>query len=122
MSELPVSVRPIAYIVSLWPDGHDCEDVAGFCLKVAYRAPGEWASEQGWAKGSHKPVMDVGGHWHFGRPGHPGLRFTRDAALALARRHAPAVTVRGVTAAEAFRIHDQRGCPDGPPRSPEPGA
>jgi hypothetical protein len=121
MSELPpVPARPIACIVSLWPDGHDCEDVAGFCLEVTCRGSGGRAIGQGWAEGSRKPVMDAGGHWHLGPP---GLRFTGAAALALARQHAPAVTVRGVTAAEACRIHDQRGRPGGPAaaRSPEAG-
>jgi hypothetical protein len=123
MPELPVSAWPTAYIVSPWPAGHDCEDVAGFCLKMTCRGNGQWATEQGSAEGSHKPLMDVGGHWHFDRPGHPGMRFTQAAALALARQYAPAVTARGVTAAEAFKAHDQRGCPDGPAaaRSPEAG-
>lgn len=101
--------------------GHHCEDVADFCLKVTYRGNGQWAIEQGSAEGSYKPLMDADGHWHFDRPGHPGLRFTQAAALELARQYAPAVTVRGVPAAEAFKAHGQRGCPGGPAaaRSPE---
>jgi hypothetical protein len=108
-----VTVRPIFYLVSVWPDGHECSDAATWCLTVAYRGRGQWTVEQGWSEGrGQKPVMDVGGRWHTDRPGHPGLRFSLDRALELASRHAPAVRKAGITAAEALRLHDAHGCPE----------
>jgi hypothetical protein len=105
-------VRPAAYLVSVWPDGHECGDAATWCLMVTYRGHGQWAVERGWNEGRGKIVLGADGRWHTDAPGHPGLRFSRDDALALARRHAPAMMTGGMTAADALRLHYQHGCPD----------
>jgi hypothetical protein len=113
MPAQPVCVQPTGYLISLWPEGHECDDMVTWCLKVTYRGNREWAIEQGWTGGSRKPVMAADGSWHADNHSHPvPLRFTLDEALDVARRHAADVKFGGVTAAEAFSRHEQEGCPD----------
>jgi hypothetical protein len=107
-----VHVHPASYLVSLWPEGHDCRDMATWSLLVTYRGQGWWAIELGWSHGSMKPVLGADGHWHIDERGNLALRHRLDDALRLTRSHAATATVNGVTAAEALTRHEQAGCPD----------
>lgn len=104
--------QPVTYLVTVWPEGHECGDMMLFSLLVQYRGDGRWAVEQGWSSGSPKPVLGTDGNWHMDERGNPELRFTLDDALRLAEAHAPRITVRGVTAAQVLARHEEHGCPD----------
>jgi hypothetical protein len=105
-----VEVRPVHYLVTVWPDGHDCPEAALWCLLVTNRGHGRWAVEQGWSHGD-KIVLTRSGEWKDDRRGDPGYRFSQQEALELARRHAAVLTIAGRTAAQVMRQHRETGCP-----------
>lgn len=110
----PPQVRrqPVSYLVTLWPEGHECHDVTLFSLLVRYRGDGKWSVEQGWTSGDMKPVLGADGRWHVDERGNPRLRFPLDEALQLAEEHAADVTINGITTPQALARHQERGCPD----------
>jgi hypothetical protein len=105
-----VHVRPVEYLVTVWPEGHDCHEASLWSLLVTYRGNGRWAVEQGWSHGSPKIVLTRSGKWDLDQRGDPHYRFTLEEALDQARQHAATVTIAGRTAAEAMREHLARGC------------
>jgi hypothetical protein len=105
-----VHVRPVEYLVTVWPEGHDCSEASLWSLLVDYRGHGNWAVEQGWSHGSPKIVLTRSGEWDCDQRGDPGYRFTLDEALELARAHAPAIEIAGRTAAGAMAEDLARGC------------
>jgi hypothetical protein len=106
-----VQVRPVQYLVTVWPDGHDCPEAALWCLLVTCRGHGRWAVEQGLGYSDEKIVLTRSGQWKYDRPGDPGYRFSREEALGLARRHAAVLTIAGRTAVQVMRQHMETGCP-----------
>jgi hypothetical protein len=106
-----VHVRPVEYLVSVWPEAHEaCPNAASTSLLVTYRGYGTWAVEQGWSHGD-KIVLTRSGEWDLDRRGDPDYRFTLDEARELARRHAAMLTIAGHTVTEILREHIERGCP-----------
>ena len=105
-----VHVRPVEYLVTVWPQGHDCADAATWCLLVSYRGDGKWAIEQGWSHGD-KIVLTRSGQWDLDKPGDPAYRYTREEALTIARQHAASIQIAGATAAQVMREHIDMGCP-----------
>lgn len=101
--------RPVAYLVTIWPEGHECSDATMFSLLVRYHGNGQWAVEGGWTSGDRKMVLGVDGDWHLDNP---GLRFPLEDALRLAEAHAPRIAVCGITAAQALAWHQEHSCPD----------
>lgn len=106
-----VQVRPVHYLVTVWPDGHDCCEAALWCLLVTYRGHGRWAVERGRGYSDDKIVLTRSGQWKYDRRGDPGYRFSREEALDLARWHAATLTIAGRTAAQVMRQHVETGCP-----------
>jgi hypothetical protein len=105
-----VHVRPVEYLVSVWPEAHEaCPDAASASVLVTYRGYGKWAVEQGWSHGD-KIVLTRSGQWDLDRRGDPGYRFTLDEALELARRHAATLTIAGRAVTEIVRKHIETGC------------
>lgn len=109
---MSVRTQPVTYLVTIWPEGHECTEVTLFSLLVQYRGNGQWAVEQGWTTGDRKLVLGSDGRWHTDDPNNPLLRFPLEDALHLAGTHAEQVTLHGVTAAEALAQHQEHGCPD----------
>ena len=99
-----------SYVVTVWPEGHECHDVILFSLLVRYRGRGQWAVEEGWSTGDHKPVLGSDGKWHIDERGNPRLRFPIEEALRMAEEHAPSVTINGTTAVQALARCRERGC------------
>jgi hypothetical protein len=107
-----VHARATQYQVSVWPD--DLRDSASsamdadmWAVTVEYRGPGSWAvlMRAGMCLGAD-------GEWDYEpRPSSreddwlASHRFSLDDALALAREHAPKVTVNGMTALEVLARH-----------------
>jgi hypothetical protein len=99
--------RPTEYQVSVFPDEmFDSEDMRTaeaahtWALTVVYRGRGKWAVTQG----GHQ-CLGTDGEWDWEmRPSEredewlAAHRFSLDAALGLAREHAPKVTINGRTA------------------------
>lgn len=110
MTEVEVHVRPVDYLVTVWPEGHDCSEASLWALLVAYRGNGRWAVEQGWSHGDLKRVLTRSGEWDYDHRGDPGYRFTREEAIELARAHAPLIEINGHTATEVMAAHLARGC------------
>lgn len=106
-----VRVRPVAYLITLWPDGHACPASGHWCLMVTDRGSGRWAVEQGWSHGC-KTVLTRAGQWAPDRRGDPNCRFTLDEALTLARRHASPLEAFGRHAARVIAEHTAKGCPE----------
>ncbi len=105
-----VHVRPVEYLVTAWPDGHECAEAAHWSLLVTYRGHGKWAVEQGWSHGD-KLVLTRSGQWDLDKRGDPGYRFSLDEAIERARQHAATFTIAGHTAAEVMREHVKKRCP-----------
>jgi hypothetical protein len=105
-----VHVHPVEYLVTVWPEGHDCHEASLWSLLVTYRGNGRWAVEQGWSHGTPKIVLTRSGQWDHDQRGDPGYRFTRDEALEMARRHAATLTIAGHTAADVMKAHIAREC------------
>ena len=106
-----VQVRPVHYLVTVWPDGHDCYEAGLWCLLVTNRGHGKWAVERGRSHSDDKSVLTRSGQWRYDRPGDPGYRFSREEALDLARKHAATLTIADRTAVQAMRQHMETGCP-----------
>lgn len=102
-----VHIRPLAYEVSLWPEGTSSINASSFTLTVMHRGPNQWAVLNG-GTGSRRCLGSDGLlDWDTVPPEHADEwlathRFTREEAFALAREHAPKVTLSGVTAAEVL--------------------
>jgi hypothetical protein len=121
MSEPEIFARIRSYEVSVWPDEIECMDSEVWKITVAYRGHGMWAVVRG-GDGSRGIVLGVQSDlhaWHIEpRPSErdddwlAGHRFPLDAALDLARVHAPKVTINGMTALEVLAWHRERH-PDG---------
>jgi hypothetical protein len=105
-----VHVRPVEYLVTVWPEGHECSAVSNLSLLVTYRGSGQWAVEREWSQGSPKIVLTRSGEWACDQRGDPGYRFTLGEALDLARAHAPLIEIGGHTAAQAAAECMARGC------------
>jgi hypothetical protein len=108
-----VYVRPTEYEVSVWPDGEECIDANTWKLTVQYRGRGLWAVKQG------SVCLGSDGEWDW--ESIPSERedewltihrFPLDAALDLARKHAPDVRINHMTATEVLAHHRERH-PDG---------
>lgn len=95
--DIAVSVRPVAYVVSCLP-----EEVRYWDLRVVYRGAGLWAVTDG-----HRH-LNVNGEWSFEHVPE-SHRFEFTAAVRLARKHAPFVTVNGVTVEEALKRYHEKG-------------
>ncbi|MEU3620630.1 hypothetical protein ABZ725_51600 [Streptomyces sp. NPDC006872] len=96
------TVQPTRYEVSLLP-GEDINQHL-YVIEVEYRGAGRWAVVH------HNYCLGTDGDWDFGVKEydrgdgwHAAHRFDLDTALALAKEHAPDVTVNGITAADAYR-------------------
>lgn len=113
MSEPQIYARARSYEVSVWPDDIECMDSGTWKLTVEYRGGGLWAVLRGGA------CLGSDGQWDW-EPLPSSRedewlathRFPLDAALDLARKHAPGVTVNGMTAVEVLARHRERH-PDG---------
>jgi hypothetical protein len=118
MPDPEVYTRPTQYQVSVWPgDLRDREssamDADMWAVTVEYRGMGRWA-----VLGSAGRCLSAGGEWDWEpRPSSrdddwlAGHRFALDDALALAREHAPKVTINGMTALEVLARHQPEGEP-----------
>lgn len=96
------TVQATTYEVSLLP-GEDINQHL-FAIEVQYRGDGRWAVVH------HGYCLGADGDWDFGVKEYDrgdawldSHRFDLDTALALAKEHAPKVTVNGQTAADAYR-------------------
>lgn len=105
-----VHVRPVEYLVTAWPEGHECSEAVHLCVLVAYRGSGLRSVEQGRSHGSPKIVLTRSGEWDYDQRGDPGYRFTYDEAMELARAHAPLIEINGRTAAQFVAEHLAWGC------------
>ncbi|MDX3314683.1 hypothetical protein P1S61_37650 [Streptomyces sp. ME08-AFT2] len=96
------TVQATRYQISLLP-GEDINQHL-YMIEVEYRGAGRWAVVH------HGHCLGTDGVWDFGVKEYDrgddwldAHRFDLDTALALAKEHASAVTVNGITAAEAYR-------------------
>ena len=113
MAEYEVYARPTRYEVSVWPDEIECMDSDTWKLAVEYRGEGKWAVSRS------RQCLGADGRWDW-EPLPSSReddwlaqhRFPLDAALDLARKHAPGVTINGMTALEVLARHRERH-PDG---------
>ena len=95
-------VREIAYLVSMWPPGHDSDDASSWDIRV------EWRGSDRWAVLHSRHCLGTDGEWDWETiPSErtdewiAAHRFTLEAALHLAREAAPKVVVSGMTPAQA---------------------
>lgn len=113
-----VWARVRSYDVSVWPDDIECIDSETWKLTVEYRGHGKWAIVRG------RSCLGSNGEWDWEmRPSEredewlAAHRFPLAEALDLARRHAPAVKINGMTAVEVLARHREQhpegGCDDG---------
>lgn len=110
-----VYVRPAAYDVSVWPEAEECIDSETWKVTVEYRGHGLWAVCR-----AVRRCLNAAGEWDYEmRPSErddewlAAHRFPLDAALDLAREHAPHVKINGMTATEVLARHQERhpeGC------------
>lgn len=108
-----VWVHARSYEVSVWPPEIECMDSGTWKLTVEYRGKGLWAVTQ------LSQCLGADGTWEWERrpsgqddEWRAAHRFPLGAALALAREHAPGVTINDMTALEVLARHQQRH-PDG---------
>lgn len=113
MTEPETHARPTQYDVSIWPPEIECMDSDTWKLTVEYRGRGLWAVCQG------RAVLGSDGEWGWEmRPSEredawlATHRYPLDAALDLARKHAPQVMINQMTATEVLARHRERH-PDG---------
>ena len=113
MASPEIYTRPTAYDVSVWPEAEECIDSDTWKVTVEYRGHGKWAVMEG------PYCLSAAGEWGYEmRPSERDdewlatHRFPLDDALDLARKHAPDVTVNGMTATEVLARHRERH-PDG---------
>ena len=104
-----VRVAPAEYVVTIWPEGHDCVESSQWCLVVRERRHGQWSVEQGRATGP-RLVLGRDGHWVLDRPGDTALRFPLAEALQAAKQRAASFTSCGRTPADVLKDHADRGC------------
>lgn len=113
-----LSVRPVAYKVTIWPETVHCVDQALWCVTVRDEGFGNWSVRRG-SGSSDAPVLGRDWLWH-----HENLpsertpeeiaehRFTHDEAVERAREMAPRVWVQGLSVTEAIARHEAKGrCP-----------
>jgi hypothetical protein len=98
-----VHVRPTAFMISVWPEGGETVNTGSFSIMVEFRGHGRWAVLHGGM------CLETDGKWDFERsPSNRDdewlatHRFTFDEALALAREHAPKISLMGKTALEVL--------------------
>lgn len=110
-----VSVRPVAYKVTIWPDDVHCMDQALWCVSVQDEGFGNWSVRRGSMSGS-APVLGRDWLWHHeNQPSErtpeeiAQHRFTHDDATERAKEIAARVWVQGMTAAEAVARHAAKG-------------
>jgi hypothetical protein len=110
-----VWARVRSYDVSVWPDDIECLDSETWKLTVEYRGRGLWAV----TRGGMRTCLNADGEWDYEmRPSEredewlAAHRFSLGDAIDLARRHAPDVTINGLTAVEVLARHRERH-PDG---------
>ncbi len=96
-----VSVRPIAYAVSMWPEGEETVNTSGWTIKVEARGHGKWAVlHSGQCLGTdgewdwESIPSDRSDEWLATH------RFDLDTALDLAQEAAPRVVINGMTPAQ----------------------
>lgn len=102
---------PVAYQVSVWPRGGETVNSGTWSVTVAYRGRDKWAVLRG-GPGS-RTCLGTGGEWDY-EPGNSNReddwlaahRFGLDDALALAREHAPKVSVMGKTALDILAMEE----------------
>lgn len=106
--------RPVAYEVSVWPEGEESINRHTWSVYVSYRGHGKWAVLVGGE--NSKRCLDAQGRWDWEsipseRTGEwlASHRFRLEDALALAREHAPKVKRNGKTALEVLAW--ERSCP-----------
>ena len=104
-----VYARVTSYDVSVWPEGIECIDSETWKLTVEYRGHGKWAVTRG------RSCLGSDGRWDWEvRPSEredewlATHRLPLGEALDLARKHAPHVTINGLTATEALARHRAR--------------
>ncbi len=97
-----VFVTPVAYQAGIWPDGEESINAGLFTVRVEYRGRGKWAVLHG-----ARRCLGSDGEWDWESiPSEreddwlATHRFTLEEALELARKHAPRITVNGMTAFE----------------------
>jgi hypothetical protein len=105
--------RVRCYDVSVWPDEIECMDSETWKLTVEYRGHDLWSVSRGHA------CLNADEEWDWEmRPSErddewlTSHRFSLQKALLLAEKHAPDVTINGMTATEVLERHRQRH-PDG---------
>jgi hypothetical protein len=103
VSPAEVHARPTAYMVSVWPEGGETVNTGSFSITVEFRGQGRWAVLHGGL------CLGTDGEWDFERsPSNRDdgwletHRFTLAGALALAREHAPRISLMGKTAVEVL--------------------
>lgn len=123
-------MRPVAYVVTIWPESVSCMDSALWCVSVCDESYGNWSVRRGRVagdrppSGSASPALGRDGKWHYGnqpsertREEIEQHRFTLEEALELARDMAPRVELNGIIATVAVARHEARrlglkgGCP-----------
>jgi hypothetical protein len=102
---MSVHVRPVKYLVSVWPEGEETVNTFSFSITVSYRGKSRWAVERSMY------VLSADDAWDYevsdDRDNDEWLtahRFSLEDALALASKHAPNVSVMGKTAVEILAM------------------
>jgi hypothetical protein len=110
-----VSVRPVSYKVTIWPDDVHCMDQAIWCVTVRDDGFGNWSVRRGDLSASD-PVLGRDWLWHHeNKPSErttqeiSQYRFTHDNAMERAREVAARVEVQGMSAPEAVARHAAKG-------------
>ena len=110
-----VSVRPVAYKVTVWPESVHCMDQAMWCVSVQDEGFGNWSVRRGCASWD-APALGRDWLWHYENQSSSRTReeitehrFTLEDALERAREVAPRVSMQGMTATEAIARHQAKG-------------
>jgi hypothetical protein len=118
---MEVQVRPVAYVVTVWPESVTCMDAALWCVSVLDESYGNWSVRRGHVSGDRPPsgqeapALGRDGKWHYENlPSQRKAaelerdRFTLEEARKLAEDMAPRVELNGMTAVDAYVRHEQR--------------
>ena len=105
-----VRTEPSAYVVTIFPEGHECLDAERFSIAVRRRSRNKWSvyRGQGHLSGPQE-CMTARGQWAVDE-GRRDQLFSLDGALRLAQIWAPQVEFGGWVAAEFVPYHLAQGC------------